>query len=164
MTSRSVSPRTAPPPRQKSPLVLGRLGLPRRTSGQVYRFVGTVWALVAEAHDGTVGAMASKRIRSAALALAEALRAQTRLARAEAGEIELTEEQTMGWSDRVGRNHDRCDRILATLGIDRRDVDPWDAILRPTPAATSRPAAANGAGKATDGPDATNAAGATPGG
>lgn len=103
--------------RPKPPVVLGRLGLSRRATGRVYAFATATWHLVAEANGGNVDALAAKRIITATLAYAEAARAQGRLADAAAGRITLTEEQTAAWSDRVGRNHDRCDRILATLGI-----------------------------------------------
>jgi hypothetical protein len=105
------------------------MGLPRRTQTMVYRFLCSCWVLVAEANGGKVTALASKRLRSACLALAEALRAQNRIARAEAGQLKLTEAEIMGWSDRIGRNHDRCDRILAALGIDR-PIDPWEQLIR----------------------------------
>lgn len=149
-------------PRRKSPMVLGKLGLSIRTSAQVYRFLCSVWTLVAEAHDGAVDALNAKRIRSAALTLAEALRAQTRLAQAEAGKLRLSEEQIMGWSDRVVRNHAACDRILERLGLDKRAVDPWDGIYNQPGPLAEAPASAAAASHPDSHPSPQEAPGAKP--
>lgn len=110
-------------------MAIGRLGLARRQQNRVLAFRGTLEALHLARH-GSIDALAAKRIASACLALAEALRAQSRLADAEAGKLELSEADVMGWSDRVGRNHDRCDRILAALKLERSPDDIWDMLYR----------------------------------
>jgi hypothetical protein len=116
--------------RGKSPIQLRPLGLPKRATADVYRFVVTTWRLVAEQNGGAVTAMQCKRLRSAALAFAESLRAQDRLAQCKAGAIKLTESEMQGWSDRVMRGHAQCDRILMGLGLDAKPLDAWQQLQR----------------------------------
>jgi hypothetical protein len=152
--------------RGKSPIQLRPLGLPKRATADVYRFVVTTWRLVAEQNGGTVTAMQCKRLRSAALAFAESLRAQDRLAQCKAGAIKLTESEMQGWSDRVMRGHAQCDRILLGLGLDAKPLDPWQQMMRQAalPQATTSPSHEQPPQPTGEPPIAPDSATGTPGG
>lgn len=98
---------------------LGRLALTPGVARQILDFRRHVEEAVAAASGGKVSLWQAKRIRTAALSLAEAKRAQVKLAKGG-----LTEEQEMGWSDRVVRHEAACDKALESLGINKDRATP----------------------------------------
>jgi hypothetical protein len=124
-------------------MILGRMGLTERARGRVYDFMLAVWKMVADAHGGQVDRFQSKRIETATRIFAEAKRAQERLALAEIGKIALSEEQVMGYSDRVVRNHVQCDKVLEALGLNRDPQEALFAQLYGKPALPNPPDAQN---------------------
>lgn len=82
-------------------------------------------------HGKITGGVAA-RIESASKSYGEALRAQKRLADAEAGTIALSESELQGWSDRLVRHLACRDRIMASLDLDRQ-ADPWELFYKQAP-------------------------------
>jgi hypothetical protein len=119
---------------------VGKLGLQEGVHRAILKFRASIEAAVAQAHGG-VGIGQAKRVRTAVVCLAEAKRAQHKL---QSGG--LTHEQEMGWSDRLLRAEQACDRALAALGVDTRPPerpvgdDFWRRLgIPPIPAAPNAP-------------------------
>ncbi len=133
---------------------LGRLGLPPNTARQVMAFrLAVERALLATGKPLSI--WHASKVRTVCVALSEAKRAQIRLSK---GGLDAAAEQ--GWSDRLVKHQQAVDRALAELGLDKGDLDPWDAIYRPQALQASAQASANGSSRpeahldATDAPDA----------
>lgn len=91
---------------------LGRLALSAGVARQVLSFRRHLEVAVAAANGGLVTLWQARKIRSAAVAMAEAKRAQAKLAGGN-----LSEEQQMGWSDRLVKHEAACDRACESLGL-----------------------------------------------
>jgi hypothetical protein len=93
---------------------------------------------------GGIGVGAAKRVRTASLALRQAIRIGKILADAgEPGRPDgLTHEQWLNYSNRLLAAEELCDRSLTALGLDARQKpkDPWDEVLGQTAPGIASPA------------------------
>lgn len=155
-------------------LALGNVGLGSNPTRAVLVFRRHLERSVLSVHGpdallpGTSKALFfAMRVRTAAVCLAEAKRAQAKLAKHEK-EPFLTEEQQMAWSDRAARHQAAADRVLEALGLNPGQAkDPYtlwleqaqrQAAMRPA----SPPASPEPAGRADGQASGSDAVGAKP--